>query len=162
MSWLDGISGFSMAVFNRAFNWTREEIEAYLVSVRPSIKDRSAHAYHKIYVVWGRKPETTESAAVSPAPPSTGYERVMNPAWTESPAASHPTSGETTSTTKASQEAPIITSFEPINELVGLAAQEAPKTPPVSAFVFDTNAGFEPETAPLPPSPYEDRKQPPS
>lgn len=30
------------------------------MNVRKSIPNRSVHAYHKIYVVWGRKPEAKE------------------------------------------------------------------------------------------------------
>ena len=28
-----------------------------MINVRKAIQDRRVHAYHKIYVVWGRKPE---------------------------------------------------------------------------------------------------------
>jgi len=59
-SLLDGLQGFSMMLFTRAFNWTPEEVEVYLVDVRKSISDRSVHAYHQIYVVHGRKPTLEE------------------------------------------------------------------------------------------------------
>ena len=50
-SFIDGLQGFSLATFHRAFGWTREEIEAYLVPVRVAISDRSVHAYHKWYAI---------------------------------------------------------------------------------------------------------------
>ncbi|KAI9642036.1 hypothetical protein NHQ30_009907 [Ciborinia camelliae] len=56
-NWLACLSSFSMALFSRILGWKQEQIEVYLVNVRKSIPNRSIHAYHKIYVVWGRKPE---------------------------------------------------------------------------------------------------------
>jgi SAM-dependent methyltransferase len=53
---LEGVSGFSLDMFNR-LGKSIEEIEIALVDVRNSLFDRSVHAYHKVYVVWGRKPD---------------------------------------------------------------------------------------------------------
>ena len=53
---LEGIQGFALAFFNRAWGWTREEVEVYLVNVRKSISDRRVHAYHRMFVMYGRKP----------------------------------------------------------------------------------------------------------
>ncbi|KAI9658880.1 MAG: hypothetical protein M1829_006621 [Trizodia sp. TS-e1964] len=72
---LDGIEAFSMALFNRGLNWSKTEVEVYLINVRKAIQERHVHAYHKVcvvvpshplplpakltnrrYVVWGRKP----------------------------------------------------------------------------------------------------------
>ncbi|KAL9075427.1 MAG: hypothetical protein Q9157_004006 [Trypethelium eluteriae] len=61
-SMVDGIQGFSLAPFSRALGWTKEEIEVYLIDVRKSISDRNVHCYHKVYVVWGRKPYPGELA----------------------------------------------------------------------------------------------------
>jgi metalloendopeptidase OMA1, mitochondrial len=44
----DGLQGFSLAYFHRAFGWTKDEIEVYLVGVREAIKDKNVHAYHKL------------------------------------------------------------------------------------------------------------------
>lgn len=55
-----GLAGFSLAYFSRALGWSAEEIELYLVDVRKSLTDRDVHAYHRMYVVWGRKPEVGE------------------------------------------------------------------------------------------------------
>ncbi|KAF5873055.1 putative tam domain methyltransferase protein [Botrytis fragariae] len=59
-NWLACLSSFSMALFSRILNWKQEQIEVYLVNVRKSIPNRNVHAYNKIYVVWGRKPEESE------------------------------------------------------------------------------------------------------
>ncbi|KAK3301263.1 S-adenosyl-L-methionine-dependent methyltransferase [Chaetomium fimeti] len=53
---LEGLSGFSLDMFNR-LGKSIEEIELSLVEVRNSLFDRSVHAYHKVHVVWGRKPD---------------------------------------------------------------------------------------------------------
>ncbi|KAL2140269.1 hypothetical protein VTI28DRAFT_4024 [Corynascus sepedonium] len=55
---LEGVSAFSLGMFNRFLGKTVEEIELSLVDVRRSLFDRDVHAYHRLYVVWGRKPET--------------------------------------------------------------------------------------------------------
>ncbi|KAL2264836.1 hypothetical protein VTJ83DRAFT_7346 [Remersonia thermophila] len=53
---LEGLSGFSYAMFSRFLGKSVEEIELALVDVRKSMFDRNLHAYHKFYVVLGRKP----------------------------------------------------------------------------------------------------------
>jgi len=75
-NWLEGLSGFSMAPFSRNLEWSKEEIEVilantilhingtnkcqvYLINVRKAISDQSVHAYHNLFVVWGRRPETS-------------------------------------------------------------------------------------------------------
>ncbi|KAK4241320.1 hypothetical protein C8A03DRAFT_41263 [Achaetomium macrosporum] len=55
---LEGLSGFSLGMFHRFLGKSVEEIELSLVDVRKSLFDRNVHAYQKLYVVWGRKPET--------------------------------------------------------------------------------------------------------
>jgi hypothetical protein len=49
-SLLDGLQGFSMALFTRVFAWSSLEVEVYLVKVREAMQDRSCHAYHSMYV----------------------------------------------------------------------------------------------------------------
>jgi hypothetical protein len=39
--------------------------QVYLVNVRKSITDHRVHAYHKYYVVYGRKPETSSEPSLS-------------------------------------------------------------------------------------------------
>ncbi|KAH8664936.1 S-adenosyl-L-methionine-dependent methyltransferase [Ilyonectria robusta] len=53
---LDGLSGFSYQLFNRAFNRTPAEIELCLVDVRQHLGDPRTHAYMPGFIVWGRKP----------------------------------------------------------------------------------------------------------
>jgi cytochrome c556 len=38
--------------------------KVYLVNVRRAISDRKVHAYHRVFVVWGRKPFDGEVVAV--------------------------------------------------------------------------------------------------
>ncbi|KAJ4306204.1 hypothetical protein N0V88_001000 [Collariella sp. IMI 366227] len=64
---LEGLSGFSLGLFNRFMGKTKEEIELSLVDVRKSLFDRNVHAYHKLYVVWGRKPEAALAQPNSPS-----------------------------------------------------------------------------------------------
>jgi hypothetical protein len=45
---LSGLQGWSLTPFQKAFGWTKNEIEVYLVQVRKSLSDRSVHAYHKV------------------------------------------------------------------------------------------------------------------
>jgi hypothetical protein len=51
-----GLSAFSLRPFQAAFGWDQTTTEVAIVNAKKSIDDRSIHAYHKIYVVWGRKP----------------------------------------------------------------------------------------------------------
>ncbi|KAK4138102.1 S-adenosyl-L-methionine-dependent methyltransferase [Trichocladium antarcticum] len=55
---LEGLSAFSLGFFNRFLGRSPEQIELSLVEVRRSLYDRKVHAYHKFFVVCGRKPET--------------------------------------------------------------------------------------------------------
>ncbi|AEO62416.1 uncharacterized protein THITE_133689 [Thermothielavioides terrestris NRRL 8126] len=55
---LEGVSAFSLGMFHRFMGKSVEEIELSLVDVRKCLFDRSVHAYHRLYVVFGRKPET--------------------------------------------------------------------------------------------------------
>ncbi|KAI9792987.1 MAG: hypothetical protein M1833_000974 [Piccolia ochrophora] len=47
LSLLDGLQGFSIAPFSRAFGWSANEVEVYLINVRKAMQDRSVHAYLK-------------------------------------------------------------------------------------------------------------------
>ncbi|KAF4773972.1 hypothetical protein HER10_EVM0007297 [Colletotrichum scovillei] len=51
-----GVEGFTMAAFTRIHNWTKEEVQAFLVDVRKDLKDRSIHGYWTVYNIHGRKP----------------------------------------------------------------------------------------------------------
>lgn len=81
-NWLSGLSGLSMAHFSRILNWSKEEIEVYLVNVRKAIQDKSVHAYHRIFVVWGRKPfegEVSTSKRESPSATSKSEPKTETP-----------------------------------------------------------------------------------
>ena len=41
--------------------------KVYLVNVRRAISDRKVHAYHRVFVVWGRKPFDGEVVAEAQA-----------------------------------------------------------------------------------------------
>ncbi|KAL2876567.1 hypothetical protein SGCOL_008144 [Colletotrichum sp. CLE4] len=40
-----GVEGFTMAAFTRIHNWTKDEVQAFLVDVRKDLKDKSIHGY---------------------------------------------------------------------------------------------------------------------
>jgi hypothetical protein len=57
--------------------------KVYLVNVRRAISDRKVHAYHRVFVVWGRKPfdgevvvlgqtKLAETTLNAPPPPQSG------------------------------------------------------------------------------------------
>ncbi|KAF8855637.1 S-adenosyl-L-methionine-dependent methyltransferase [Acephala macrosclerotiorum] len=51
-----GLSAFSMAFFTRVLEWSKAEVEVFLVDVRREMNDKNVHAYCPIYVVYGQKP----------------------------------------------------------------------------------------------------------
>lgn len=63
-NWRKGLGAFSMALFSRKLHWSKTEIEVFLINVRKAMADRNVHAYHRIYVVWGRKPKEGEGEEV--------------------------------------------------------------------------------------------------
>ncbi|PHH85868.1 hypothetical protein CDD83_11076 [Cordyceps sp. RAO-2017] len=71
-NFLQGLSGFSFQLFNRAYNLSRAQIEVSLVDVRREISDPRIHAYMPIFVVWGRKPYPDETSTCFPAPTDSG------------------------------------------------------------------------------------------
>jgi hypothetical protein len=48
---LSDLSGLSLAIFTRVFEWTAEELELFLVGVRKDIKNTGIHAYIPMCVV---------------------------------------------------------------------------------------------------------------
>ena len=56
-NFLQVLQGSVMAAFTRAFGWSSEEVEVWLVNVRKDIQNRKIHAYWPIHIVYGRKPE---------------------------------------------------------------------------------------------------------
>ncbi|KAF9871155.1 hypothetical protein CkaCkLH20_11324 [Colletotrichum karsti] len=51
-----GIEALSLAPLTRAFDWSRAEIEVFLIDVRKDINNRAIHAYWPACCVVGRKP----------------------------------------------------------------------------------------------------------
>ncbi|GKT55105.1 methyltransferase domain-containing protein [Colletotrichum tofieldiae] len=52
----------AMAPLTRAFDWSRDEVNVFLIDVRKDLKNRNYHAYFPVYFVVGRKPEEEEEA----------------------------------------------------------------------------------------------------
>ncbi|TID13988.1 gb [Venturia nashicola] len=64
----DGMEAFTMKYFTSyPLYWTPTEVTVYLAQVRTAIKDKNVHGYHRIFVVWGRKPTREEQAAQAAA-----------------------------------------------------------------------------------------------
>ncbi|KAF9881603.1 MFS sugar transporter [Colletotrichum karsti] len=55
----NGLEGFTMALFTRAHEWTREEVLVFLTSVRKDLNDKSIHAYWPILDTGSIGPVTT-------------------------------------------------------------------------------------------------------
>ncbi|KAK1460635.1 hypothetical protein CCUS01_08740 [Colletotrichum cuscutae] len=65
---LTGLEGFSMAALTRGHEWTREEVEVFLMEVRKDIKDRTIHAYWPVPEKEGTAPpEEAPTEAVTSA-----------------------------------------------------------------------------------------------
>ncbi|EQL03239.1 hypothetical protein OCS_01033 [Ophiocordyceps sinensis CO18] len=53
---IEGLSGFSYQLLNRAFERTPTQIEVSLIDVRRDLADTRIHSYMPAFIVWGRKP----------------------------------------------------------------------------------------------------------
>lgn len=82
-----GIEGFTMAAFTRAFEWTAEEVNVFLIDVRKDVNNRQIHGYLPTYSIIGRKPGKEEATA-APAPASSAPASPEAPAATEASASS--------------------------------------------------------------------------
>lgn len=68
-NWLEGLSAFSYKLLGPdGLGWSQNEIEVFLVDVRKCIKDRTVHAYQKMYVVYGRRPTEAEERVLIKKP----------------------------------------------------------------------------------------------
>ncbi|TLD21426.1 hypothetical protein PspLS_09121 [Pyricularia sp. CBS 133598] len=65
--WFDnlssGLGAVCTALLHRHANKQVEEIEVSLVDVRRQLRSQNIHAYHSLYVVWGRKPFECEKTS---------------------------------------------------------------------------------------------------
>ena len=61
-----GFSAMCYKVFSEGLSWGRNEIEVFLIGVRNSLAMArgSVHSYHKLYVVYGRRPSVEEEASL--------------------------------------------------------------------------------------------------
>ncbi|KAH6879781.1 putative methyltransferase [Thelonectria olida] len=57
---LDGVTGFSLQLFSKAFERTSAQIEVSLIDVRRDLTNHRIHAYMPAFIVWGRKPQLGE------------------------------------------------------------------------------------------------------
>lgn len=53
---LEGLDGFSLGLFSKAFGRSEEAVKVGLVETRREIQDTRVHSYEPLYIVWGRKP----------------------------------------------------------------------------------------------------------
>ncbi|RDL38847.1 S-adenosyl-L-methionine-dependent methyltransferase [Venustampulla echinocandica] len=64
---LRGISGMSLRMFNKAYGWSRDQIELFLVQVRKDIANMRYHSYYEFVIVYGRKPGATTTENPTPS-----------------------------------------------------------------------------------------------
>lgn len=55
-NFLQGLQGFSMAIFTKGLGWKPAEVEVMASQVRAQTRDRKSHVYIPFRVVWARKP----------------------------------------------------------------------------------------------------------
>ncbi|CAI0652723.1 unnamed protein product [Colletotrichum noveboracense] len=67
---MDAVDGLAMAPLTRAYEWTRAEVEVFLVDVRKDVKNKEYHSYAPMHFLVGRKP-VKEDEAESPAQAAT-------------------------------------------------------------------------------------------
>ncbi|KAI8186723.1 putative methyltransferase tdiE [Colletotrichum sp. SAR 10_86] len=60
---LEGWEAICMAPLTRALGWTKEEVQVLMAQNRKEFNDRSIHAYHSIWTIYGRKPFKTDDDA---------------------------------------------------------------------------------------------------
>lgn len=58
----DGLHGFAIRPFTHGYNWTPEEVEVYLVSVRKAVLRSRAHLYIPFHCVYAQKPPEPAAA----------------------------------------------------------------------------------------------------
>ncbi|KFY99197.1 hypothetical protein V498_00941 [Pseudogymnoascus sp. VKM F-4517 (FW-2822)] len=60
-SLLEGASGLSLRAFSRAYGWTKEQTDAFLVPMKRDVRNLRYHSYVEFVVVYGQKPEDAEA-----------------------------------------------------------------------------------------------------
>ncbi|KAH8820848.1 S-adenosyl-L-methionine-dependent methyltransferase [Xylogone sp. PMI_703] len=69
-SLLKGASAFSLRSFAKAYGWTQEQTELFLVDMRRDVRDMRFHTYYEFIVVYGRKPDGGPHFIPQPESPS--------------------------------------------------------------------------------------------
>lgn len=54
---MDGLSPIALGPFTRGLGWTRDEVEAFLVNVRKSLKETPGNTYMPLHIIYAQKPE---------------------------------------------------------------------------------------------------------
>ncbi|KAI0377286.1 S-adenosyl-L-methionine-dependent methyltransferase [Hypomontagnella monticulosa] len=57
----EGMEGFALYLFTKGLGWSREQVTVYLSRMRRELRDRRKSPYLLVQVVYGRRPETTET-----------------------------------------------------------------------------------------------------
>ncbi|QSS62617.1 putative methyltransferase [Histoplasma capsulatum] len=57
---IEGMEGFSMALFSRVLGWSPDAIQAFVAEVVKDLRNPKMHAQFDLYIVYGRKPETSK------------------------------------------------------------------------------------------------------
>lgn len=47
-------------MFNAVLGWSKEDIEVYIAHLRSQLRDPQVHAYFRMRVVYGRKPDNSD------------------------------------------------------------------------------------------------------
>lgn len=58
---MDGLEGFSLALFTRGLGWQKEEVDIFVAKVIADCRNKKIHGYYPMPVFWGRKPYEGES-----------------------------------------------------------------------------------------------------
>ncbi|OBT66184.1 hypothetical protein VE03_05118 [Pseudogymnoascus sp. 23342-1-I1] len=69
-SLLQGASAFSLMAFSKAFGWSKEETEVFLVALRRDVKNLRYHTYYEFIVAYGQRPEDVATKEASPESPA--------------------------------------------------------------------------------------------
>lgn len=56
INFLDGVEGFTAALFRDVLQWSEEEVQVLNASVRSAVRDKDVHPMFKVLVITGQKP----------------------------------------------------------------------------------------------------------
>ncbi|KAI2639086.1 S-adenosyl-L-methionine-dependent methyltransferase [Hypomontagnella submonticulosa] len=57
----EGMEGFALYLFTKGLGWSKEQVTVYLSRMRRELRDRRKSPYLLVQVVYGRRPETSET-----------------------------------------------------------------------------------------------------